>query len=269
MQIDWLTVAAQIVNFLALVWLLQRFLYRPITQAMQRREARIEQRLSEARAARAEAEEDARALQDQKDALDASKEQILDDARQHAASLRETLENDLRAEIQQKRTAWHDHLLQEREEFARALRKEAGHRVVEITRRILADYAQSDLSNRIAGTFLRRLHDLDGETRDTLIRAARHAHAPARIETGLALDPSAKARVTRALHQILSARIDIEYGVAADILMGVRMTIAEQTIDWSAETYLRRLDTTLDEVLETSAHTPDRAAPQDREHEPV
>ena len=42
MQIDWLTVAAQIVNFLVLVWLLQRFLYRPITDAMARRDpARI------------------------------------------------------------------------------------------------------------------------------------------------------------------------------------------------------------------------------------
>ena len=41
MQIDWLTVAAQIVNFLVLVWLLQRFLYKPITNAMHRREERI------------------------------------------------------------------------------------------------------------------------------------------------------------------------------------------------------------------------------------
>ena len=30
MSIDWITVAAQIVNFLVLVWLLKRFLYRPI-----------------------------------------------------------------------------------------------------------------------------------------------------------------------------------------------------------------------------------------------
>ena len=46
MQIDWLTVAAQIVNFLVLVWLLQRFLYRPIVSAMAERENRIETRLT-------------------------------------------------------------------------------------------------------------------------------------------------------------------------------------------------------------------------------
>ena len=30
MSIDWITVAAQLINFLVLVWLLKRFLYRPI-----------------------------------------------------------------------------------------------------------------------------------------------------------------------------------------------------------------------------------------------
>ena len=39
MQIDWITVAAQIVNFLVLVWILQRLLYRPVTRAMARRKA--------------------------------------------------------------------------------------------------------------------------------------------------------------------------------------------------------------------------------------
>ena len=34
MLIDWFTVAAQITNFLVLVWLLKRFLYAPILNAM-------------------------------------------------------------------------------------------------------------------------------------------------------------------------------------------------------------------------------------------
>ena len=41
MQLDWITVAAQIVNFLMLVALLRRFLYRPVLDAMARREGRI------------------------------------------------------------------------------------------------------------------------------------------------------------------------------------------------------------------------------------
>ena len=41
MLIDWFTVVAQVVNFLILVWLLKRFLYKPILDAIDAREKRI------------------------------------------------------------------------------------------------------------------------------------------------------------------------------------------------------------------------------------
>ena len=41
MTIDWFTVGAQIVNFIVLVWLLKRFLYKPVLAAIDAREKRI------------------------------------------------------------------------------------------------------------------------------------------------------------------------------------------------------------------------------------
>ena len=48
MLIDPFVVIAQIINFLILVVLLKRFLYQPITQAMEARAQRIERQLEEA-----------------------------------------------------------------------------------------------------------------------------------------------------------------------------------------------------------------------------
>jgi hypothetical protein len=48
MLIDWFTVGAQIVNFLILVWLLKRFLYKPILDAIDAREKRIAAELADA-----------------------------------------------------------------------------------------------------------------------------------------------------------------------------------------------------------------------------
>ena len=48
MLIDWFTVGAQAVNFLVLVWLLRRFLYRPILKAIDAREKRIADQLADA-----------------------------------------------------------------------------------------------------------------------------------------------------------------------------------------------------------------------------
>lgn len=61
MDIDWTTFALEIVNFLALVWILKRFLYQPVLDTLAQRRARVEATLAEAR----EAEGRARGLQQQ------------------------------------------------------------------------------------------------------------------------------------------------------------------------------------------------------------
>jgi F-type H+-transporting ATPase subunit b len=48
MLIDWFTVGAQVLNFLILVWLLKRFLYKPILDAIDAREQRIAAELADA-----------------------------------------------------------------------------------------------------------------------------------------------------------------------------------------------------------------------------
>ncbi len=58
MLIDWFTVIAQVANFLILVWLLKRFLYHPILNAIDAREKRIAKQLSDADAKMTEAQKE-------------------------------------------------------------------------------------------------------------------------------------------------------------------------------------------------------------------
>ncbi len=55
MEIDWFTVIAQVINFLILVWLLKRFLYKPVLAAIANREARIMAQINDAATKEAEA----------------------------------------------------------------------------------------------------------------------------------------------------------------------------------------------------------------------
>ena len=48
MSVNWFTVAAQIVNFLILVWLLKRFLYKPVLTVMNKRQQKIKDELEQA-----------------------------------------------------------------------------------------------------------------------------------------------------------------------------------------------------------------------------
>lgn len=253
MQIDWLTVAAQIVNFLILVWLLQRFLYKPITEAMRRREERIENRLSEARAARRQAEEEAEALKRRQEELNDRKEDILASAHEEARAMRDRLEDEVRREVEEKRAAWRAHLAGEQAALVSSLQRHAGRRVLDITGRILSEYTGSGISERMVATFAEHLTGLDADTRDRLAGAAAEAQT-AVVETGAALDGPAKGRITRALRAALGADIDVDYRVDDQIVMGARLTIGDVTAEWSAARYLDRLRAELDEVIDAGSH---------------
>ena len=256
MQIDWITVAAQIVNFLVLVWLLQRFLYKPITGAMRRREERIEERLAEAREAREKAEEEARKLRKKEEELEASKDEILGKAREEAANLRERLEAEIREDMEDKRAAWQEHLAEERDAFVASLQRQAGTRVLEITERVLADYADTDTAARVVATFTDRLRSLDEDARARMTEAAAAQDEPALVQTDSELDSAAKGRITRAIHETLSTDIPIDYRKDRDMVFGARLTIGDHTVEWSASRYLDRLGTELREIIDAGTGKP-------------
>ena len=103
MLIDWFTIAAQVLNFLILVWLLKHFLYKPILQAIDAREQRIATELADADAKKAEAQKERDEFQDKneefdqqrtallikaKDEVKAERQRLLEEARQAAEALR-------------------------------------------------------------------------------------------------------------------------------------------------------------------------------------
>mgnify|MGYP001814680557 CR=1 FL=1 len=253
MQIDWITVVAQIVNFLVLVWLLQRFLYRPITEAMKRREETIERRLAEAKSARKEAEYQAESLRRLQQELEASRDRTLEAAREEADALRGRLEAELRADMEGRRETWRKHLGEERADFATALRRRAGHEVIAITEQVLRDYAQADLVERLADGFVARLDDLDNDTREKLSEAAVRAHDPIIIETNAALNSGSRDRIACGVHEALATDIAVDFRQDENLVLGIRLTIGEQTLEWSAARYLRRLDSALDEMIAVGA----------------
>jgi F-type H+-transporting ATPase subunit b len=217
---------------------------------MRRREERIEARLAEAKAARETVEKEEVRLREARGALEASRDAVLEAARDEAAALRAALEAEAREAVEAERRSWRAHLAEERAAFADRLRRGAGRQVIDIVGRVLRDYADGDLAAQAAGAFADRLAALDPEEREKLARAAARSETPARVESGLALKPGARSRVTRAIHDCVGRDVEVDYAEDADLLLGVRLTIGEQTVEWSAARFLSRLETTLDEVIE-------------------
>ena len=162
MQIDWITVLAQIANFLVLVWLLRRLLYGPITRAMEEREASIRERFSDAERREAAAESERERLLHEREKFNDRRDDLLVDAQEQARRFRHDLEVEARGEIEGKREMWRVQLRKEESTFLQELRENATSHVERVARRALSDFADLELEEAMADTFIAQLKKLEG-----------------------------------------------------------------------------------------------------------
>lgn len=260
MQIDWLTAAAQIVNFLVLVWLLRRFLYGPITRAMKRREERIEARLREAKDMRSEAEAEAEELRRRQRELDERREEIMDEARREAESMRKRLEAEAREDVEERGRAWRRQVEDERDAFLADLRTRAARHVNELARAALSDLADAGLEEQAAARFVAELGQLDETRRGKIAEAAREEGGSVRVESAFELPSSARSRLTRAIREQVAEGLEVEYAAGEDLVLGVRLLAGGQTVEWSLSNHLKRFEAAVSEKLDEVRRTGERAA---------
>ena len=161
MSIDWFTFGAQIVNFLVLVWLLRKFLYRPIIGAMDAREAAIRERIESADRKQAEADQQADLYREKNSQLEHRQEELMAEIHQTVAKHKSELLHEAREEIEHSRAAWYEALRREQHALAQEIKRDTGVRAIAIARQALNDFADEDLHQRVVAVFRRRLEKLD------------------------------------------------------------------------------------------------------------
>jgi F-type H+-transporting ATPase subunit b len=163
MLIDPFTVIAQIVNFAILVIALKYFLYDRVIEAMDRREASVAERLTEAEQREATAADEAERLREERAQLDRHRDDLLDAARGDAAEHRDELLERARAEVEAERARWERGLRAEQQEFRGDLQRHTVKEVMELSRRALSDLAGADLEGAVIDRALEHLASHDDE----------------------------------------------------------------------------------------------------------
>ncbi|HEX7126900.1 MAG TPA: F0F1 ATP synthase subunit B [Thermodesulfobacteriota bacterium] len=249
MRVDWVTVLAQIVNFLVLVWLLARFLYGPIVRAMKRREAEVAARLAEAEAKGRAAERAARRHEEALEALEAARTRLMDEARAAAERLGRQLEADLRREVEETRARWRAQLEEERAAFLQEFRRQAARHFLEMARRALAHLADAALEEQMASVFAEQVRRLPAETADAVAAEARAAGGPVRVRSAFPLPASARRTITAAVHETLGGGLEIAYETTDQVTCGIEAIAGGRTLTWSIDGYLDDLEQRLAGLL--------------------
>lgn len=251
MTIDWITVSAQIINFLILVWLLKRFLYRPVMRAMENRKQSIAEQLNEAQAREQKADEKVQYYQKKTEELECKCDEILAKARENAEQLKRELFEEARAEVAETRAHWRRQTQQEKEEFLGNLRHRTSDVIQVIARKALTDLANIDLEEQMTQLFIHQLKSLDKESIRTLLRTSE----PVRIASAFELDSAIRGRLTRAVHEYLVDGIDVEYSESPELLCGIELVAGEGRLSWNLANYLGDLSERIEEAFVSTIPT--------------
>jgi len=251
MRIDWFTFAAQVINFLILVWLLKRFLYRPILGAIDAREQRIAAEVAEAEAQKAAAQRERDQFHKKNEEFDRQRAALLNQATNEAKAERSRLLDQARQAAENLRTKRQETLKLEQESLGEALTHRAREKVYAIARKTLADLAGATLEERMTEVFLRRLRELDEAGLKRLRSAIAARHNPLMVRTAFTLPAAQRAAIETALSASLGSEVQVQFAAAPDLVSGIEVSADGQKVAWSIADYLAALNRGVDELLKT------------------
>ncbi len=264
MLIDWFTVGAQALNFLVLVFLLKRFLYKPILHAIDEREKRIAAELADADAKKIEAKKEQEEFQRKNEELDQQRAALLSKATDEANAERQRLLDEARKAADVLSAKRRELLRNDAHSLNHSIRRRAEHEVFAIARKALVDLATTSLEERIAEVFNRRLRDLDGERKKRLAEALKASSDPALVRSAFDLPAEQRAAIQKALNETFSADIRIRFETAPNLVSGIELSTNGQKVAWSIADYLASLEEAVGELLkgedqrEAKAQAPDQ-----------
>ncbi len=250
MLIDWFTVAAQGLNFVVLLWLLKRFLYKPITNAVEAREKHIADELADAATKRTAAEGEREAFQNKTRVLNEQRSILLKQASEEAKAETARLIGAARADADRLRAsqdaAMRGDWLRLSDELSRLAKGE----VFAIARKALGDLATVSLEERMGEVFTRRLREMNDRDKDGLGAALRAAIEPAVVRSTFAMSAGPRAAIQNALNETFAAEIRVVFETASDSVCGIELVANGYKTSWSIAEYLKSLEHKVGDLLD-------------------
>lgn len=249
MQIDWFTLVAQLFNFLVLVWLLKRFLYQPILDAIDAREQGIAQTLHEAAITQQQASAERDKLAASNAALDAQSAALLEQARAAATTERQQLVQEAHVEAEALAQRRRQDQLQELQQLHAEIYRLTLSEVFALARKLLSDLANSTLEQSVVEAFIAQLQVMPEEPRKELARALTSGQAGGLIRSAFPLDAALQTRLQESVDAWAGAQIPLQFKTDEQLICGLELSAKGLHSTWNIATYLEELQASLTEQL--------------------
>jgi F-type H+-transporting ATPase subunit b len=248
---DWFTVFAQIVNFLILMFLLRRFLYRPIINAMQERERLVRERLEGAEQKHLEAEEERQRYQAKNQELREHFEQKQMQAEDEVQAWRKEALHEARQELDATLQEWRKSIQQEMDSFKTELRRFAVQQTYAVAGKAIRDLADTSLEERMVGVFLSQLGK--GEIDVSKLENS----GGITLRSAFEFPPKLREQVQKELSVHFGDNTSLQFETDPDLTAGIELAAQDgHQVAWNLRRYLDALEDELDSQFQQISRDP-------------
>jgi F-type H+-transporting ATPase subunit b len=224
-ELNWTTFALEAVNFLVLVWILKRFLYKPVLAAISQRKAAIDKTLSDAQVRQTDAQALEKQFQNRLADWEHEKEGLrtafLEEISQQRAQMMASLENSLAKERERA------HVLEERR--LRELQDRAAAEGIatgmQFITHLLTRLASPELERRLVDLVVEDLPLQAGEQLSAIRAAGEKADCAVKVTTGFPLPAPERQAIVEKLREATKDGISVEFKEDSRLLAGLRIGI--------------------------------------------
>jgi F-type H+-transporting ATPase subunit b len=281
MPIDWFTVVAQIINFLILVWLLERFLYKPILDGIDARENKISRILSSAETKKKDAEALENQYKEKLSNIDAERSAIIELAESEAQKSASTAMQNAKEQADAfaiKRTAA---LNTEIQTLQNDVINKSVKEVFALSRKVISELSDQQLQDKMFDKLLSHLKALNEEQHTGLHRAIQNNQGRAKVRSiaplsqaqcehlkaclqDLLIEQAPQQATEQASGDILTITLNLE--VDPQLIAGLELAFDGWKLSWSANETLSALQREVEISLNAQNQENGTSMPVDTEH---
>jgi len=223
MELDLTTFLMEVANFLILVWIMNRLLYKPVQAIIAKRQAAMERTRSEAEGMRAEAAELGQAYQGRLASWDAEKAELRNQLKAEIVAERQRLTASLDLELAGMREKARVTEERRAEELVRLSEERAIAGAARFAARLLTRVATPELGSQLITMLFEDLTKLPDEQRRAIVEALDKEGAVVQVVSAHPLAETVSGYFEASFLEIFPAAKQFSFSVNAALIAGIRV----------------------------------------------
>lgn len=241
LELDWKTLLFQIANFVALVFILDRVLFRSLGKKLDERQRVIGEKLESARDQEADAERLRRDLEEHRERIETEAERTLRQAQAEAAEQSEALFEEARERLDRLTDEMREDILRQRNEVVAENYEEILDTVIALSGSVVQSVTTRRTHDDLVTNFCASIYQLPQADVEDYRRLISGRVPTAFVKTPVALTAEQTQTLEDTLSSLIDRRMELEIETDPSLIAGIQVRLADKLIDNSVRKQLDRI----------------------------